>query len=275
LEGGSGSSRRCGTALLALGLALAGIPAGAAPASDSDPERFDTVVIDAGHGGSDTGAKGPAGSLEKDVALAVARNLAVRLRARGLGVVMTRDADVRVPLEERTAIANDARGDLFVSVHANAATEASIHGSETYFLALEASDAGAAGVAARENRAFGEEAAAIEALSDPFIALLGDLIATEHLDESSHFARSVQHELGAVPIKSRGVKQAMFVVLSGVQMPAALVEIGFVTHAGDERKITGTAGRDAIVEALEKAVVAFGRRYDARRGVGTAASDAP
>jgi N-acetylmuramoyl-L-alanine amidase len=247
----------------------------ASSAGTPAPERFDTVVIDAGHGGSDTGAKGPAGSLEKDVALAVARNLAAKLRDAGLNVVMTRDADVRVPLEERTAIANDARGDLFVSIHANAARQASIHGSETYFLALEASDAGAAGVAQRENSAFAEEAAAIEALSDPFIALLGDLIATEHLDESSHFARSVQNRLGEVPIKSRGVKQAMFVVLSGVQMPAALVEIGFVTHAGDERVITGTTGRAAIVAALEQAVVSFGRRYDARRGVGTASPDAP
>jgi len=271
---GFGSSRRWGKSLVALVAVLTA--AGALPAaSEEAPERFDTVVLDAGHGGSDTGAKGPAGSLEKDVALAVSRNLAAKLRARGLSVVMTRNTDVRVPLEERTAIANDARGDLFVSVHANASPDARIHGSETFFLALEASDADAAGVAERENRAFGEEASAIEALSDPFIALLGDLIATEHLDESSHFARSVQHELGAVPIKPRGVKQAMFVVLSGVQMPAALVEIGFVTHAGDERKITGTAGRDAIVDALERAVVAYGRRYDARRGVAATAPETP
>ncbi len=254
--------------------AVVGIVA-TALAADETGERFDTVVIDAGHGGSDTGAKGPAGSLEKDVALAVARNLAAELREAGLTVVMTRDADVRVPLEERTAIANDARGDLFVSVHANAARQATIHGSETYFLALEASDAAAAGVAKRENSAFAEEAAAIEALSDPFIALLGDLIATEHLDESSHFARSVQTHLAELPIKSRGVKQAMFVVLSGVQMPAALVEIGFVTHPGDERRITGTHGRAAIVDALEKAVLEFGRRYDARRDVGTASPAAP
>ena len=261
---------RC--ALFAVAAAALGTASvGAEPA----PDRFDTVVIDAGHGGSDTGAKGPGGSLEKDVALAVARNLAAALRERDLAVVMTRDADVRIPLEERTAIANDARGDLFVSIHANAAREPAIHGSETYFLALEASDAEAAGVAERENSAFVEEAGAVEALSDPFIALLGDLIATEHLDESSHFARRLQRELGKVPIKSRGVKQAMFVVLSGVQMPAALVEIGFVTHAGDERVITDTSGRAAIVAALEKAVVAFGQRYDARRGVGAAAPDAP
>jgi N-acetylmuramoyl-L-alanine amidase len=248
-------------AALSLPLALASSAAGA-------PERFDTIVIDAGHGGSDTGAKGPSGSLEKDIALAVARNLAARLRERGLGVVMTRDADVRVSLEQRTAIANDARGDLFVSIHANASPDDRIHGSETYFLALEASDASAAGVAERENSAFAAEGKGeIGALSDPFIALLGDLISTEHLDESSAFAQSVQHQLGRVPVKSRGVKQALFVVLSGVQMPAALVEIGFVTHRGDEGVINGTSGRRALVDALEKAVVTFGERYDARRGV--------
>ena len=246
---------------LTLALALAGAAAGA-------PERFDTIVIDAGHGGSDTGAKGPSGSFEKDIALAVARNLAARLRERGLGVVMTRDADVRVSLEQRTAIANDARGDLFVSIHANASPDDRIHGSETFFLALEASDASAAGVAERENSAFAAEGQGeIGALSDPFIALLGDLISTEHLDESSAFAQSVQHQLGSIPVKSRGVKQALFVVLSGVQMPAALVEIGFITHRGDEGVINGTSGRKALVDALEKAVVAFGERYDARRGV--------
>jgi len=262
-----------GKRLAAFGLAVCAAIAPAPIASAA--ERFDTVVIDAGHGGSDVGAKGPAGSFEKDVALAVARNLAARLRAHGLTVVMTRDADVRVPLEQRTAIANDAHGDLFVSIHANASTDAEIHGSETYFLALEASDSGAAGVAQRENSAFAAEGdAKISALSDPFIALLGDMISTEHLDESSAFAQRVQHELGRMPVKSRGVKQAMFVVLSGVQMPAALVEIGFVTHRGDESVMNGTDGRKAIVDALEKAVIAFGERYDARRGLGKAAAPA-
>ena len=263
------ASRRLRAAVAALALAAA--PGGIA----AEAERFDTVVIDAGHGGSDVGARGFSGTFEKDIALAVARNLAVRLRARGLKVVMTRDADVRVPLEQRTAIANDTRGDLFVSIHANAAADTSIHGSETYFLALEASDSGAAGVAQRENSAFAAEAGPeIDALSDPFIALLGDMISTEHLDESSAFAQRVQHELGRMPVKSRGVKQALFVVLSGVQMPAALVEIGFVTHRGDEGVMNGTDGRKAIVAALEKAVVAFGERYDARRGQGPTAAPA-
>jgi len=267
---------RRGSARRVLWLVAGLVPAVAVPARTARAaDRFDTVVIDAGHGGSDVGARGFGGSLEKDVALAVARNLARRLRARGLKVVMTRDADVRVPLEQRTAIANDARGDLFVSIHANASTDPEIHGSETYFLALEASDSGAAGVAQRENSAFEAEGdAKIGALSDPFIALLGDMISTEHLDESSAFAQGVQQQLAHMPVKSRGVKQAMFVVLSGVQMPAALVEIGFVTHRGDEGVMNDTEGRKGIVDALEKAVVAFGERYDARRGLGGTAAPA-
>jgi len=233
------------------------------------PDRFDTVVIDAGHGGSDTGAQGPRGTLEKDVVLYVARTLAGRLRARGLQVVMTRQSDVYVSLERRNAMANDARADLFLSIHANAADDRDVRGTETYFLALDASDEGAAQVASRENRAFGGDAGTgIEAVRDPFIALVGDLITTEYLEDSSAFARKVQTELAEVePLRSRGVKQAMFVVLRGVQMPAALVEIGFVTNAQDERTLAAKDGRGLVVEALERAVRAYGRRHDARRGV--------
>ena len=146
-------------------------------------------------------------------------------------------------------------------------------GSETYFLALDASDAGAAEVAARENRAFAvAEEADIDAVRDPFIALLGDLIATEYLRESSEAARMIQTELASVgALRSRGVKQALFVVLAGVQMPAALVEIGFVTNAQDERTLTNARGSRRLVDALERAVMAFADRYDERRGASTPA----
>jgi N-acetylmuramoyl-L-alanine amidase len=255
--------------LAALGLTGSARPLTAGAAA---PERFDTVVIDAGHGGEDSGAIGPDGAREKDVVLRVARGLAERLRARGLRVVMTRDRDVFVPLEHRTAVANDARGDLFVSIHANAAEDASIRGTETYFLALDASDEGAAQVAARENRAFKrDDVAGIKAVNDPFIALLGDLITTEYMRESNDVASVIQSELRAVePLHSRGVKQALFVVLGGVQMPAALVEIGFITNPEDEHALVSKHGRVAVIDALERAVRSFGERYDARRGSKTA-----
>jgi N-acetylmuramoyl-L-alanine amidase len=238
---------------------------GAAPVSAQAPtDRFDTVVIDAGHGGEDLGAIGPLGTREKDLVLAVSVGLAKRLRAAGLRVVLTRERDLFVPLEQRTAIANDARGDLFLSVHANASPDASVHGTETYFLAVDASDEGAAQVASRENSAF-TRGDAIAAVGDPFIALIGDMIATDHLRESNDVARIVQKQLAKTSLKSRGVKQALFVVLTGVQMPAALVEIGFVTSPRDERSLRGEARSD-LIASLERAVLEFGRRYDESRG---------
>jgi N-acetylmuramoyl-L-alanine amidase len=247
--------------LLALAAALLG-------AAEPPADRFDTVVIDAGHGGEDQGARGAGGLLEKELVLDVARRLGEALRARGLRVVATRDDDRFVSLEERTSLANDAKGDLFVSIHANAARTRTPRGAETFFAALEATDAAAGEVAARENEAFAAPGPDGRPGSDPFLALLGDLIATEHLAESSDFARLAQARLvGADGVTSRGVKQAPFVVLLGVQMPSALVEIGFITNPEDERRLASAGRRERIAASLAEAVLEFGRRYDARRGV--------
>ena len=237
-------------------------------AAEPPADRFDTVVIDAGHGGEDQGARGAGGLLEKELVLDVARRLGEALRARGLRVVATRDGDRFVSLEERTSLANDAKGDLFVSIHANAARTRAPRGAETFFAALEATDAAAGEVAARENEAFAAPGPDGRPGSDPFLALLGDLIATEHLAESSDFARLAQARLaGAHGVASRGVKQAPFVVLLGVQMPSALVEIGFITNPEDEGRLASTGRRERIAASLAEAVLEFGRRYDARRGV--------
>jgi len=266
---------RRGWQLVGIALVLAAsAPALAGEAAvRGEPYRdvFDTVVIDAGHGGEDQGARGPHGLLEKDVVLDVARNLARRLSRSGLRVVMTRSKDVFVPLEERTYIANDARGDLFISIHANAARDDGARGSETYFMSLEASDDHARGVALRENEAFGPKKGA-SADADPLVAILGDLIENEHLTESSDFARGAQLRLATLDSgPSRGVKQAPFVVLAGVQMPAALVEIGFVTHPGEERELRDVKRREAIAKVLAEAVFEHARRHDAQRGVAPAA----
>jgi len=240
--------------------------AAGAPARD----RFDVVVIDAGHGGHDDGATGPKGLAEKDLVLDVSRRLAERLESRGLRVVLTRDDDTFVPLEQRTSMANDARADLFVSIHANSAHTAEPRGIETYFVSLESTDDDASRVAARENEAFGE-AARIPGADDPLMALLGDMIATEHVVESSHFAKIVQHELAEVDAaSSRGVKQAPFVVLMGVQMPASLIEIGFLSNPSDEEALRAERHRGHLVDAMARAVDAFGKRYDAKRGIAAA-----
>ena len=234
----------------------------------ADTARFDLVVIDAGHGGHDEGALGRSGLREKDLVLDVTRRLAKRLSNQGIEVVLTRDRDDFLSLEERTAVANDARADLFVSIHANASRSSKPKGIETYFASLDATDADARATADRENRALGAEAP-VAREADPLAAILGDLIETQHLQESSEFAMLAQEELSAVDrSRSRGVKQAPFVVLMGVRMPASLVEIGFLTNPTDEADLRGDRRRDALAEALSTAILAFGERYDARRGVG-------
>jgi len=250
-----------------LGLCAALAVVGLGAAKDVPDNRFATVIVDPGHGGEDEGAHGPAGSLEKDLVLEVARRLSEALRARGIRVVMTRESDVFVSLEQRTSIANDARGDLFLSVHANAARDSGVRGTETFFLSLDATDDAARRLAERENQALGTVELLRRASDDPLVAILGDLIATEHLHESQAFAGMAQERLADKgPGGSRGVKQAPFVVLSGVQMPASLVEIGFITNREDEARLSSAKGRERIVAGLATAVEEYGRRYDAQRG---------
>jgi len=238
----------------------------ALPAAGETP-RFDTVIIDAGHGGGDHGARSGAGLAEKDVVLDVSQRLAARLRARGLKVQLTRSDDRFVPLSARTSLANRAQGDLFISVHANSARTTRPRGVETYYVSLDASDPGAGRLAARENDSFGEGARET-GRADPLAALLGDLVLTEHVRESSEFAKLVQGELADLGGgDQRGVKQAPFVVLMGVEMPAALVEIGFLSNPEEERELRSARRRDAIAASIARAVETFGKRYDARRGV--------
>ncbi len=262
----------------ALGIAAGAAVARSAPADAIDAtvlDRFDLVVLDAGHGGHDEGAIGPTGLREKDLVLDVTRRVARRLVKQGLRVILTRRDDHFVALEQRTAVANDAHADLFLSIHANASTSRSPRGVETYFASLESSDEDSRRLAERENTALGASSPSADS-ADPLAAILGDLIETEHLQESSEFAKLAEGGLsGAAGDRSRGVKQAPFVVLMGVRMPASLVEIGFVTHPEEESALRQGRQKDEIAEALAAAVVDFGRRYDARRGVRPATGTTP
>ena len=253
---------------VALVVLAVGFAAPTPPAAGSSLDRFDTIVLDAGHGGDDDGARGAHGVVEKDLVLDVARRLRDRLQEAGLQVVLTRDRDVYVPLEQRTTIANRARGDLFISIHANAASERAARGIETFFLSLEASDDDARQLAARENAAFRDLTVPVVAGDDPLVAILGDLAAAELLHESDEFARLAQREVAALNgAPSRGVKQAPFVVLMGLEMPAVLVEIGFVTNPSEAQELATEAQRDRIAQALARATLEFRQRYDARRGI--------
>jgi N-acetylmuramoyl-L-alanine amidase len=256
----------------AVSCAIAGIAAVLAAPANSSPERFDRVVIDAGHGGDDHGAAGPAGLREKDLVLDLAQRLAKKLRTQGLGVSFTRDADAFVALDARTALANRAGADLFVSIHANASRTKSARGIETYFASPEASDEAAAELARAENAAFGPAAAKLAA-GDPLLAILGDLMAQQQLADSQEFARIAQRELakrGAA--RSRGVKQAPFVVLMGVRMPAVLVEVGFITNPADEKALRRSAERERIASGLARAIAAFRARQDERSGAAHASA---
>jgi len=244
------------------------VGAAAAPVASETLDRFDVVVLDAGHGGRDEGAIGPSGLQEKELVLDVVQRVARRLRDRGLTVVLTREDDRFLSLEERTAVANDARADLFLSIHANASRSRKPIGVETYFAALDASDESARAVAERENSALGATAPPPPS-RDPLAAILGDLIESQHMEESSEFAKLAQTRLAAIDrARSRGVKQAPFVVLMGVQMPASLVEIGFLSNPLEERGLRQSKRREAIAAALSEAVTDFAQRYDLRRGAG-------
>lgn len=259
------AAARPAAAAAALVLMLAVVPA---RLGAENGRQFRTVVVDAGHGGDDHGAKGRNGLLEKAVVLDVAQRLGAALEERGLRVVMTRSEDQFVSLDDRTRLANDAEGQLFVSIHANASRLRGVHGIETFFASPEATDEAARELAESENLAFGRTATAA-APDDPLQAILGDLVATEHEHDAQEFARITQERVAkAVGARSRGVKQAPFVVLMGVRMPAVLVEIGFLTNAGDEQALAGAPERARLALELAEAVEVFRDRYDARLAEG-------
>ncbi len=247
--------------MLALALGAAGVKAqeasqveaGAPSELAPDPNL---VVIDAGHGGPDYGARGARGVLEKDVVLAVALKLGSALEREAFRVIYTRERDEFVSLPERTDIANQARAGLYLSIHANASTDRTVRGAETYFLSLSASDEEAYQVAVTENGVFDRPDAAADS-GDIVASILGDLIRTDYLRESSAAAFQIQHQLDALPGPSRGVKQAPFVVLMRVNMPAALLEIGFLTHPQEEGKLARAEYQEAIADAVAAGVRAL------------------
>jgi len=222
-----------------------------------------TIVIDPGHGGKEVGAVGSGGLLEKDVTLAVARKLAASLSARtGARIVLTREDDTLVSLDERTAIANQYKADLFLSVHMNAAVVKDAKGSETYFLSLEASDELAKKAAETENAS-----AAADPASDLKL-ILWDLAQQAYIEESSRFAQAIQEEMNAASsIANRGVKQAPFKVLVGATMPAALVEVGFISNPEEEAKLQSEEFQNRMVAALTRAVERYKTDYETRIGL--------
>ena len=218
--------------------------------------KIGKIVIDPGHGGHDTGTIGPNGLEEKDLVLEVGRRLGKLLETRlGAEVVYTRKDDTFIPLETRTAIANQARADLFVSIHANSSHDADARGVETYYLNFTSSPE-ALEVAAREN-----------AVSEKSIYELQDLVKKialkEKIEESREFAWDVQQSLhSGLAVKSpgirdRGVKKAPFIVLIGANMPSILAEISFVSNPTDEHRLATSEYRQRIAESLYRGIAKY------------------
>jgi N-acetylmuramoyl-L-alanine amidase len=225
------------------------------------------VVLDAGHGGHDSGATGPTGVREKDVVLDVTRRVARMMEESGLGikVVLTRSGDTFVPLRDRTIFANKQRADLFVSIHANAHPRSVSEGVETYFLSSEASDTEARQTAAVENGVVQLESAASRQKMDAIKSILWDLAQSEFQQESSFLAETVQDSMTrSLRLVNRGIKQAGFYVLGGAAMPAILIEIGFLTNPREEKKLATAEYREAAAKAIFAGLSDYKRRYDQR-----------
>ena len=216
--------------------------------------KLSRVVIDAGHGGHDQGTEGPHGLLEKDLVLDVALRLGKLIESRmGAEVIYTRSDDTFVPLEGRTALANEKKADLFLSIHANSSSLHNIAGIETYYLNIKGSSKDAVDVAAREN-----------ASSQKSIFELQDLIQKiakyDKAEESREFAGRIQTALFAFSSRSvpgarnRGVRTAPFVVLIGANMPSILAEIGFLSNPREEALLKKPDYREKLAEALYRGV---------------------
>jgi N-acetylmuramoyl-L-alanine amidase len=230
-------------------------PEAPAPLLGTRTAKLQTMVVDAGHGGEDNGVRGPKGTLEKQVTLEAARRLKTLVESRlGVRVVMTREDDRAVSLDERDAIANNSKADLFLSLHANSSPLASVKGTEVYYLRLDR-----AGEEARRNAAATELILpVVGGITRPIDIIPWDLAQASHVDASSRFASMLEEELEKrVPAGPRPLQQAPMRVLSGANMPAALVEMAYLTNADQERRVKSDDFQGAVVEAIYGAVVRF------------------
>ena len=233
-----------------------------APAAAKDVR---TIVIDPGHGGTEEGAKGPGGTLEKDATLALGKTIVETLQRRGYRVLLTRASDATVGLDDRAAAANAAKADVFLSIHCNASRAPSAHGTEVYYLSLDASDRAAAALAESENRAAaGAPSADKNAAVRDLDLILWDLAQNQHLAASARLAEIVQGDFNRLlGITTRGVKQAPFRVLIGVNAPAVLVEVSFITNPDEEKKIVSDEFRRQVADTLAGSLETYFRTGDA------------
>lgn len=224
----------------------------------SSTQQARLIVIDAGHGGKDPGAVGKKKTREKDITLKIARLIKDKIKnGTNHKVVLTRDKDVFIPLDERTAIANTKEADIFVSIHVNASFNRKAKGVETYFLKLEGLNKEELLIAARENQTSEAE------MSDTLKYILGDLTVTANRDESIRLASVVQENLSKNlaakynDVKSNGIKGAPFYVLVHTTMPSILVEVSFISNQVEEQRLKSDAYLSLIADSIYDAVVKY------------------
>lgn len=228
------------------------------------------IVIDPGHGGTQDGASSPEGMLEKNLALTLAKKVKAQLeRDLKASVLLTRDKDAVVHLSERVTLANKRHPDLFVSIHANSMPTQKQRllneGIETYFLSASASGDDAKKVAARENAEAGGQPKG--ASGDTLSFILADLQRSETHADSSRLAYAVHERLiAATGAYDRGVQQAPFYVLMGLEAPAVLIEIGFISHPEEAKKLNDSAYQQKLADAITAGVRSFLTQVQARDG---------
>lgn len=226
-------------------------------------QGINTIVIDPGHGGLEAGAEGKSGTLEKDLTLPISiklksiieRNLAYR-------VVLTRQNDVNVSLENRAATANNNRAALFISIHINGSPRKIAYGSETFFLSLNATDEEARRLAYMENNSSDIESRISSEEEDDIMMILWDMAQSAFIKQSSQLAENIQMELNSLlSTKNRGIKQAPFKVLTGVACPAVLVEVAFITNPAEEKKLRDEGFQNNVARAIYRGISNFLRKY--------------
>jgi N-acetylmuramoyl-L-alanine amidase len=237
-----------------------GAPAPSAPSAPLAPSApfapaVHTIVIDPGHGGDETGAHGAKGTLEKTITLSVAKRLKAALETRlGARVLLTRDGDQTIGLDQRAALANNNKAELFLSLHVNASLRRTASGAEVFYLSLDRADEEARRVAESEGVAmpvFGGGTREID-------VILWEMAQARHIEQSAGLARAIERSLRtSVPMSPRAIQQAPFRVLVGANMPAVLVEMGYITNGDQEGQLGGESLQARLVAALADAIGRF------------------
>ncbi len=246
------------------GPAAAAPPAGTLTLSNTRRSAIQTVVLDPGHGGDEAGARGPTGALEKVVTLEIAQRLKMLIETRlGMQVILTRDDDRAVTLDTRSAMANNSKADLFLSLHMNAGIAASTSGAEVYFLRLDKEGEEARRIAAAQQTVLPVRGGGSRAIE----TIRWDLAQASHVSASGIFASMIEAELRkkAVPMGIRPVQQAPLRVLAGVNMPAALVEMGYLTNGEQEQLAQSADFQASLAQSLCDAIANFRTSLDEPR----------